>query len=140
MGPAALSLVRSWARKNSFAFWMFSSGFLRKASFDALVLKQYTLPSGAVQLTEQSVLTIWPEARPMAQELSNSPLEVAGGVGVIADEGAGGSSAAIAGVKAAPRHKATAIAVARAIEATPRPETSYIIGLSIRVHRGRGCT
>ena len=37
-------------------------------------------------------------------------------------------------------HKATAIAVARAIEATPRPETSYIIGLSFHVHHGRGCT
>jgi len=50
----------------------------------------------------------------MAQELSNSLLEVAAGGGVIADAGAGGSSAAIAGIKATLRHKATAIAVARA--------------------------
>ena len=44
--------------------------------------------------------------------------------------------AAIAGAKAAAQHSTTAIAVARATEATPRSEPSYLIGLNFLVISG----
>ena len=59
----------------------------------------------------------------------------AAGAGVIAGVLVEGWSAAITGAAAA-RHNATAIAVARAIEARPRSEPSYIIGLNFLVIPG----
>ena len=60
----------------------------------------------------------------MAHSLLNSPF---------GDTGVAVSSAPAGG--AAPKHKATAIAVARAIEARPRSEPLYIIGLNFLVIR-----
>ena len=61
-------------------------------------------------------------------------LGAAAGEGVIAGAGVRGWSAATAGAKAE-QHNATAIAAARAIEAIPRSELSYNMGLSFLVIR-----
>src|SRR5262245_501824 len=97
----------------SCAFLMLASAFLRKVSFDLSDEKQSTLPSGAAQFTEQSVLIVWPSVRPMAQELSNSPLTgagVAGEAGVAAGVGLVGlaASSAAAGPAAAKPSSSTA--------------------------------
>ena len=92
------------------------------------------MPSGAVQLTEQSVFTVWPEARSIVRivvefTLGGPPASLIAGALV---EG----SAAAAAKAAVSKHNATTIAVARAIEAKPRLETSRIIGLSFLVISG----
>src|SRR5207344_2814514 len=108
--PVAAALAL--AARKSCAFLMLASAFLRKVSFDFSDEKQYTLPSGAVQFTEQSVLIVWPSVRPMAQELSNSPLTGAGVAdGVVAGvAGVAASSAATGPAAARPSSRAAATA------------------------------
>src|SRR5262249_55409060 len=109
VSPAGGAACADWslARKNSRAFWIFSSGFLRNACFER-----------AVQFTEQSVLTSWPAAKPMAHSLLNSPLA--------GDALGGGWSPAVAGADTA-KNNAAAAAVARATEAKPRQDLLYFM-------------
>src|SRR5262249_17226163 len=74
----------------------------------------------AVQFTEQSVLTSWPAAKPMAHSLLNSPLA--------GDTLGGGWSPAVAGADTG-KNNAAAAAVARATEAPTREDLLYVMNV-----------